>query len=466
MYQTIVSLADTAKGGRIYLNGKWLLKSGFEPASPYEIEVAENRIVLRKSEAGSRRVSAKSNQTIPVIDIQNSLLKDAFKSTLKLQVRAQEHVITITPAHTAQRIADRQQAAKSMTEGSLFSGGGLMTEAAASVGFTPRFAVELDPRYAETYALNHPTADMFNGSVEEVPLDALRSYAPLGLLTMGIPCEPYSQARSLDRGTQAKRDKSLPPEAHENGDMVFWALRAIDATNPFTVVIEESPNFLKAGAGHILMHAMRRMGYHVDARVVSPIDYGELQTRKRAIIIGRTDGPVQWPVPVPTGTRRIADILDPDSEVEGEWFSRATKGWLYDHWDRQTEKGNGFSAQVVTADSRSVGTIKKRYLAQQGDNPVLAHPTEEGKHRFFTLSEIKRLFGLPDSYILGDSKTSAGEICGQGVVVSTMAQIIAVNTGLSAGVSTMQADSAFEQAVMIETVEQSGQMDLFSQIAA
>ena len=118
MYQTIVSLADTSKGGRIYLNGKWLLKSGFEPSAAYEIEIGQNRIILRKADTGNRRVSAKSNQTVPVIDIQNSSLSSAFGGVTKLQVRAQEQVITITPAHTAQRIAERKL---SMAEGSLFS---------------------------------------------------------------------------------------------------------------------------------------------------------------------------------------------------------------------------------------------------------------------------------------------------------------------------------------------------------
>lgn len=459
MYQSIVSLADTAKGGRIYLNGKWLLRSGFEPAATYEIEITANRLVLTASATGSRRVSGKRDNTIPVIDIQNSALQNAFKQITKLQVRGQNGTITITPAHTAQMIAQRE---RSMTEGSLFSGGGLMTEAAASLGFTPRFAVEIESKYAEIYAQNHPTADIFNCSVEEVPWNSLRSHAPLGLLTMGIPCEPYSQARSLDRGGQTKRDKSLPPEAHEHGDMVYWALRAIEATNPWCIVIEESPNFLKAGAGFILQHAMRRMGYHVDARVISPVDYGELQLRKRAIIIGRTDGPVQWPVPVPAGKRTIAEILDTPEEVEGEWFTRATKGWLFDHWDRQTARGNGFASQVVTVESTSVGTIKKRYLAQQGDSPVLAHPTEIDTYRFFTLKEIKRLFGLRDDYELAPSKSVSGECLGQGVVVSAIREIIATNMGLRAGVTAPA--MANEPLVMIAEDEQ--QLDLFSACAA
>lgn len=458
MHTTVISLADTAKGGRIYLQGKWLLKTGFEPSAAYEVEIAKDRIVLRTSEAGSRRVSAKSNQTVPVIDLQNAALLDAFRRVTKLQVVGKDGTITITPAYTAQIVAERQ---RSMTEGSLFSGGGLMTEAAAGLGFTPRFAVEIDPRYAEIYAQNHPTADIFNTSVEDVSFETLRSYAPLGLATMGIPCDPFSNARRTDRGTGAKRDHSLPPEAHELGDMTYFAIRAIEATNPWVVVIEESPSYLKSGAGFILQHAMRRLGYHVDARIISPVEYGELQIRKRAIIICRTDGPVQWPITVPSGARTIGDILDTASEVEGEWFTRETKGWLFDHWDRQTAKGNGFASQVVKADSTSVGTIKRRYCALQGDSPVLAHPTEEGKYRFFTLNEIKRLMGLPECYDLGTAKTVAGEACGQGVVVSTMREIIAVNYGLRQGVST--APTSTEEMVVIEP---EGQMDFFSQFVA
>ena len=112
---------------------------------------------------------------------------------------------------------------------------------------------------------------MFNCCASEVPFDAMRAYAPLGLLTLGIPCEPYSQIRTLNRGSQEKRDRNLPPEAHEHGDMVYFGLRAVEATNPFTVVccvIENVPAFLNSGAGFILQNALRRMGYYVDAKIM------------------------------------------------------------------------------------------------------------------------------------------------------------------------------------------------------
>lgn len=423
-HSSVVALGSTSKGGRIYLQGKWLLKAGFEHDTPYVAEIRNNEVIIRMDTDGKRRVSSKMKQTVPVIDIENQQLKDAFKDCDKLQVTAHNHVITITPAHTVVLVQERKLA---MTEGSLFSGGGFLTEAAKKMGFTPKFAVEVDPDYAEVYSVNHPEAKMFNMSVEEVSFDDLRQFRPLGLLTMGIPCEPFSSIRTINRGGSEKRDKSLPPEAHENGDMVFWALRAVEATNPHTVMIEEVPNFLQSGAGFVLQSVLRRMGYHVESKIINPVEYGELTARKRAIIIARTDGPVEWPEPV-KGSRTLGDILDHPESPEVEWFDKDSKSWLFDHWERQAAKGNGFPSQKVTDDSPHVGTIKKRYFAGQGDNPVVVHPEHPEYCRWFTLNEVKRLHGISDGYFTGNSKTLAGEIIGQGVHVGMMQKVIAANT--------------------------------------
>ena len=87
-------------------------------------------------------------------------------------------------------------------------------------------------------------------------------------------------------------------------------------------------------------------------------------------------------------------------------------------------KGNNFSSGLIKrGDEQSIGAIKKRYLSGQGDSPVIANH-DGSKHRWLTLSEIRRLFELPDSYILNICKTTAGEILGQGVVIGLFAQVI------------------------------------------
>lgn len=424
---SIIEMGSTPKGGRIYLQGVWLMKAGFEPEASYEVEFTNGCVTIRTAEDGRRRVSAKQNRTVPVIDIENQQVCQAFASCSKLQVVTSRGTIVITPARTAQLISERKM---NFTEGSLFSGGGLLTEAAADLGFQPRFAVELEPEYAEVYEANHPGADMFQCSVEQVSFEALSRYRGIGLLTLGIPCEPFSRSRHWDRGTdeqgnQIRRNRELPPEAHPNGDMVYWAIRAIEATNPHTVLIEEVPDFLKSSAYFILRNVLMRLGYNVDGRVVDPVDYGALTTRKRAVIVARTGEQVNWPAPVLFSTRTMNDILDPVED--GEWFTEETKPWLFRHWREQAARGNGFVSQKITADSPSVGTITKRYFAQQGQHPVVEHPTQPGTYRWLSLAEVKRLHGIRADYQLGASKTLAGELIGQGVVVTTMREIIAAN---------------------------------------
>lgn len=48
-----------------------------------------------------------------------------------------------------------------------------------------------------------------------------------------------------------------------------------------------------------------------------------------------------------------------------------------------------------------------------------------------TVAEVRRLHGVPDSYYLGEeSKTRAGEVLGQGVIVSFFQKIIAATRNL------------------------------------
>lgn len=410
-----IKLGENRGKPRVYLQGGWLNTTQFKAGDRFKATFGDGVLTLELDENGDRTVSGKHHGEIPVIDINTEKLAGSLKSK-SLRYKAFAKKIVITAAAIVLMVSSRSFA---MTEGSMFSGGGFLTQAARNIGFTPKFGIEINEDYADIFERNHPEAVMFNVSAEEVQYDELRRFAPLGLFTAGIPCEPYSNIRRLDRGGQEKRDKSLPPEAHELGDMAFWTLKAIEATNPHTVALENVPGFLDSGTGYVVQHVLRRLGYNVDARVIDPLEHGELTGRKRMVLLASMN-PIVWPAPSHS-VRKLGSILDPEPH---DWFNRDSKNWVYDHWDRQTAKGNGFAAQQVTAESRSVGTIKKRYLAQQGDNPVIAHPTLPETHRWFTLNEIKKLHGIPTNYYTGNSKTIAGEVIGQGVIVSLFERIL------------------------------------------
>jgi len=429
MHTTTAKIGENRGNPRIYMQGKWLIEQGFEPGARFDLMVDVKRIVLKVTDEGDRKVSGKKDGSISVIDINFSSLREILGRVDNVQIEASAGTITITPAKTARKRASRTLTATAVA---IFAGCGLLCQAAEAAGFTPAAAIEVDDKYADIYHANHPTAHMYNMAVEEVDLQQVADrVGPVGLLTMGIPCEPFSTIRRAKDG-QADRRTWIE---HDLAHLFFYGLMAIDTLNPHTVVIEEVPGFLDSQAADIVKLMLTRWGYNVDARVISPIDHGGITTRKRAVIVGTTHDRVQWPDPKPDHSRRMGQYLLPPDHPEVQWWSPDTikhrngVPWPVDHWRTQTAKGNGFAPPVLTRNSDRCPTITKRYWSGRGDTPVVEHPEKPGVYRWLTLTEGRRIMGLPDDYWLGDSKTTAGEAMGQGVDVGLFSQIIASVAG-------------------------------------
>jgi DNA (cytosine-5)-methyltransferase 1 len=409
---------------RVYLQGRWLVEAGFSPAGKITVIFEKDKIIIRANTEGDRKISGKGEAA--VIDITGDKLGAVFGEKLgtPLLCEARKGEIVITKAKTLVKKAARVLTAIAV---SLFAGGGLLDEAAHAEGFQTVAAVEVEPAYAEIWERNH-AGNMHEQPIEEVDFQkmAARIDQPVGLLTAGRPCEPYSNIRRLDRGGQQKRDKSLPPEAHELGHLDFYVLQAVDVLNPHTVVIENVPGYLDAGSGYMVQGVLRAMGYTVDSRVLNALDYGSLQARRRAIIIATTFDEVRWPETV-TQKLTAASILERIPDDSPLWFG--LDHWAPQHWARQSAKGNGFAAPAITAADTQIPTLKKRYYAGQGDNFVVAHPTQANTWRWLTLTEGRRLMGLPDDYDLGPTKTNAGEVLGQGIDIQMFRHVLSAITG-------------------------------------
>ena len=80
----------------------------------------------------------------------------------------------------------------------------MLTEAARLAGYQPAFAVEINEQYAKVFEENHHEARMFNLSIEDVPVEMLPA---VELLSIGLPCEPFSMARRVEKGTGKKCNK-------------------------------------------------------------------------------------------------------------------------------------------------------------------------------------------------------------------------------------------------------------------
>lgn len=413
---------------RVWLEGLYLLRAGFVPAHRIQVHFSEQRVEIRLAPEGTRVVSSKTrhNQSIPVLDLNTSALADSFGPITTLQVQINNGTIVLTPTQTERLRATRCRNGK---EGSLFAGGGLLTEAARLAGYQPAFAIEINEQYAKVFEENHHEARMFNLSIEDVPVEMLPA---VELLSIGLPCEPFSMARRVEKGTGKKRNKTLPPEAHPLGDLTVWAALVIRALNPATVVIEEAPGYLNSGAGFMMRLFLERAGYTVDARVIDPREYGEMTARVRTVIVAHSGSDFRWPEPAPN-TRTFAEIRDDESLLEDRYFTSETKPWLTNHWANQTAKGNGFISTQLDDQSTSVPCLSKRYFAGQGTGAVVKDRSKSGTWRWLTLGEARKLHGIPSAYRLSaesESTTLAGELIGQGVIVTFFQKIIAATRNL------------------------------------
>jgi DNA (cytosine-5)-methyltransferase 1 len=370
----------------------YLTKAGFNKGDKISVKYNADTIVISKEDNGEKIVSGKKT---PLIDINNSKILQVFKIADKIQVIVEIGKIIISKTKIAIR---KLTALKDGSLGDVFSGGGLLTKAMELAGLKSKWAIEKNPKYAETWQINHEGI-MYNSDIAEIDFDKLER---VEVIAGGIPCENFSVAR---------QNKDIEAETM---DLSMYFMMLVEKLNPRTIILEEVPLYIKSEIGVATFNALKRLGYNVESKVFSGNDYGEIQNRQRVIIIASYDK-ITFPEEFPfTGTAKDI-LLDPDNP-ECKWFTPEEKSWIFEHWENQAKKGNGFKAQIITEETTSIQAITKRYQAIQQQNPLVKHPTEN-KYRLFTIAETKKLMGLPQNYDLGEFPTYAGEVLGQGVLV-------------------------------------------------
>lgn len=425
IHQTVVRLGEQRGSLRYFVNARYLARAGFNRGQWLAINLGDGVITLRPSLTPTgKRVQEKNDA--PLIDLNAKFLADVFKDAKTIYVRVCPEEITLS-IHPLDATVQNRPVDRSC--GSLFTGGGLLDQAAKEAGFTSKWAVELDPKVAEVFAENHPESTTYVMSVHEA---AFCDLPKVELLTLGLPCQPWSRARTLN-ADGSKRDHTRPATEHPLGDMAFWTFLIIAKVAPRTVVLECAPAFKDKELWASLSGALTRLGYHVDSKVLNSYDYGALTKRKRTVMVATT--PVHgfatnpWPEPVAESAPRktFADVLDKQVD-EASWWDRTTKAWIFAINERNAAKGSGFGFQTVRPEDTSCGTITAEYGETKNDQPVVAHPSKPDTYRFFTLNEGRKLFGLPESYKLPSAKTFAWRILGQAVDIPLFRSIIAKAT--------------------------------------
>lgn len=187
----------------------------------------------------------------------------------------------------------------------LFSGLGGFHTGFTKSGYECVFASEIDESLRELYQKNYgikPHGDITRIDAKDIPAH--------DVICAGFPCQPFSLA-----GQQ--KGVACPT----SGKLIDDVVRIADYHKPKFVLLENVPNILTIADGSFWEHiksSFHKIGYHIDYRIISPVEVGIPQNRKRIFIVAnRQDIKVDesiWPATHSSNQVRLVDFLDKSQE--------------------------------------------------------------------------------------------------------------------------------------------------------
>jgi DNA (cytosine-5)-methyltransferase 1 len=180
----------------------------------------------------------------------------------------------------------------------LFAGLGGFHVALSKLGHTCVLASEIDPSLRLLYEKNFGTSP--KGDVRKIKKDEIPRHE---ILCAGFPCQPFSKA-----GEQEGLD------CPDWGDLFGQVVKFLKASEPRFFILENVPNLERHDEGRTwakMRGKLKGLGYSVDARKLSPHQFGVPQIRERLFIVGdrRNLNGFQWPTPT-TQKLSIETVLD------------------------------------------------------------------------------------------------------------------------------------------------------------
>ena len=183
----------------------------------------------------------------------------------------------------------------------LFAGLGGFHLALQRLGYECVFASEVDEELRDLYERNFGMRP--SGNIRDIANSRIPRH---DILCAGFPCQPFSKA-----GEQNGVDCPKWGDLYED-----HVLRIVRHRRPAHVLLENVPNIQYHGNGKTwerVVGALKRAGYDVQARKLSPHQFGVPQIRERVFIVGSRGGlnGFEWPQPITsTSDLSIRDVLD------------------------------------------------------------------------------------------------------------------------------------------------------------
>jgi len=195
----------------------------------------------------------------------------------------------------------------SFTHIDCFSGPGGICTGMHAAGFDTKVAIEFIKSCCETYTANHPEVHVIHSDIRKVRAEDILPYIPkegVDLVTSGMPCETFSTAGNTSRSFYDDRQflfrEGIRIAEIANAKMIlFENVPAIT-----TKTVEKDSDVLIVD---VLKQELKDAGYTNYVEVVlSAVQFGVPQRRKRYFILAAKDTNIQLTVPEPSTDLEIS----------------------------------------------------------------------------------------------------------------------------------------------------------------
>lgn len=292
--------------------------------------------------------------------------------------------------------------------GTFICGGG-STMGYKLAGYDHIGGVEIDPKVAEVYRVNHNPRHLY---VEDIRAFNERADLPdelfsLDLLDGSPPCSSFSTAGSREKGW-GKAKVFREGQAHQRlDDLVFAYVDTIAKLRPKVAILENVKGLLAGNAKVYAKEIVKRLrghGYTVQVFLLNAATMGVPQMRERVFFIARKDA--TWPdltlvfrePPIPFGmVFQKSDNRKPLSPSNAKRWHQTAIGC-----NPIAKTGNNFGFLTRASHSKVAPTILsgQTFLAMQ-DTPEDA---SENEYKMIGSYPLDYNFGgIPSKYLIGMS---------------------------------------------------------------
>ena len=386
---SILKLGEHGSNKRVWIANRNILKSGFQVGDSIKVDYqpSTNQIEITPTKGLGHTVSGRS-ESQPIIDVKNSQVAEVLGRPDKIEVRFYEKRIVISVAKTEQRKVERTHK-NSRQFFELFCGGGTLHHFFKKAGFSSAGGLELEDKYLAVFDQNNPSHDTLTicSAIEDVcPSDYPRG---VELVVAGIPCTSFTKANLKMTQELQKRDKNEDADPNTLADrysaeaLVFHVLRAIEAMNPKTVVIEEVTEFADHHSAMLLRTVLKQWGYQLS----EAIGEGMHTKRKRWCMVANMEQAID-----------LSGLPDNDGRTIGEVIDFNQRHWMrLEESNRLTRANNTIGLRVHEPTELKINTITTH--STRSTEPALKIPGQN-LYSELTIEDIKkttRVRGLQDT---------------------------------------------------------------------